>query len=355
MKYQRGKKAAQPLPAKAFLFSEIFHAKAPSMPVPPAVFGHQALVEAWHMLGNDEFGNCVWAAKAHMHMLWSLLGSNVRDRFTTFDVLSDYGAQTGFKATDPSTDQGTDMQAAAEYHRLIGVRDATNTRRKVTAYVALEPRNNDQLALATYLFGAVEIGVMLPADCDDLFDQGKVWTVTKSKPTGGHTVCIVGRDADGNFLAVTWGKLQRIAPAFLHAYMDEGYAYLNDEILNLKGLSVLAYDKPTLARMLSHVSTSTAVHTDSPVSADEVEADAPEALATILSPTPTPVKPAVPTQAQYDIAFKILRADVDKSGYGWMMADATLRTYTDAVTLGIVRAGITHSTAISTTTTEGIF
>jgi len=333
MIYKRGKKPSRPLPAKAFLFKSVFNPA--KLPTPPIRFGHQGLMgkEPWHMLGNDEYGNCVWAAKAHMQYLWSLLGENERVRITTADVLSDYAAQTGFSADNPDSDQGTDMQAAAEYHRLVGIRDARNIRHKVFAYVALEHGNVNQLALATYLFGAVEIGLSLPDDCDDLFEAGKVWKVSDSKPSGGHTVTIVGRDEHGNFIAVTWGKLQHIEPAFIAKYMDEGYAFLNSEILNLKGLSAEAYDKVALTRMLSQVCTSLPEE-------DVAAVIPPDVIAPLLTPTPvTPPKRRVPNQAQYDVAFDVLRAAVDKSGYGWALSDANLRTYSNAVTEGVVASG----------------
>lgn len=76
-----------------------------------------------------------------------------RARITTRDTLSDYADQAGFRADLPHTDQGTDMAAAAEYHRKVGIRDATNTRRRVQSYVYLTPGNIWQLALATHLFG----------------------------------------------------------------------------------------------------------------------------------------------------------------------------------------------------------
>lgn len=313
-----GKRPASPLNKKAIMFDQIFDAS--KLPVPPKVFGKQKLVSSWFGYGNDEFGDCVWAAKAHMHMLWSLMGGHPRDRFTTADVLSDYAAVTGFNASDPNSDQGTDMKAAAEYHRKTGVRDATAKRRQVTSYVNLQPGSVGQLAIGTFIFGAAEIGVMITNDNMKQFDQGKVWTVTQAEPVGGHCIPIVGRDADGNFLCVTWGRLQRIAPAFIKKYMDEGIVYLNDEILN-----DITYDKATLQQMLAQVST---------IRVAEAEPAIDESIRYGMVSIPA----IDPTERQLDVAFGILREAIDKSGYGWALSDANLKTYSDKVATGVVRA-----------------
>ena len=326
-----GKKPALPLNKKAIMFDQVFDTS--KIPTPPKVFGNQALVKTWYTYGNDEFGDCVWAAKAHMHMLWSLMGGYTRDRFTTFDVLSDYAAQTGFNASDPNSDQGTDMKAAAEYHRKTGVRDAANHRRQVTSYVNLQPGSVGQLAIAAYIFGAVEIGVMITEDNMKQFDQGKPWTVTKAEPVGGHCIPVFGRDADGNFICVSWGRIQKITPAFIKKYMDEGIAYLNEEILNKLGLSSEAYDKATLQKMLAQVS---AIRV--------AEAETEEVVRYgMLSEQPS-LSNKFPSDEQLDAAFKILRAAIDKSGYGWALSDANLKVYSDEVAFGVVNAAAPQPT-----------
>lgn len=324
MRYKRGKLPARPLSPKAIRFGDVLDST--KLPLPPSVFGHQDLMgkEPWRMLGNDEFGNCVWTAKAHMQYLWSLMGGRKRTRITTFDTLSDYHDQAGFKIGDPSTDQGTDMASAAEYHRLIGIRDATNSRRKVHSYINLDPGNVHQVELAAYLFGAVEIGVMLGEEAGERFDRGQPWVASGSTDDGsGHCVCIVGRDQAGYFLAVTWGRLQRISADFLRKRMDQGIAYLNEGIFNEAGLSPEAFDKGKLEQMLSRV----------PRRAAEAHA------ATALPMSPEQADSAgYPTQKQFDIAFKILRADIDRAGYGWMISDEKLRPFSDEIAVGVVGA-----------------
>jgi hypothetical protein len=133
---------------------------------------------------------------------------------------------------DPNTDQGTDMQVAASYRRKTGVLDARGKRHKVLAYLALAPGNPDQLALGIYLFGAIGIGIKFPNTAMDQFNAGKPWDVANSaKIEGGHYIPGVGRDAKGNFVVVTWGKMQLMTPRFFKKYCDEVVAYVSDEAL----------------------------------------------------------------------------------------------------------------------------
>jgi hypothetical protein len=208
------------------------------LPNIPAEFGHDRLITDWEMLGNNQFGDCVWAGAAHETMLWGREGG--RDlKFTDDSVLSDYSAVTGFdpSQTDPvtgenPTDQGTDMQAAASYRRRVGVLDVLGNRHKVAAYVALTPGDPDQLAAAAYIFGAVGIGLRVPAYVEDEFTQKKPWDVRHGNATivGGHYVPVLGR-RNGNFDVITWGAVQQMTPMFYRRYCDEAIVYLSTEFL----------------------------------------------------------------------------------------------------------------------------
>src|SRR5690348_17209182 len=83
-----------------------------------------------------------------------------------------------------------------------------------------------------YLFGAVGIGFKFPDYALDQFHHGKPWDVmTAPKPKDGHYVPGVGRDAKGNIICVTWGKLQLMTPRFFKKYCDEVIAYVSEEML----------------------------------------------------------------------------------------------------------------------------
>ena len=91
------------------------------------------------------------------------------------------------------------------------------------AYLALAAGNADQLALAMYLFGVAGIGIKFPNTAMDQFNAGNVWDVTKNaKIEGGHYIPGVGRDAKGNIVIVTWGKIQLMTPRFYTKYLRRG-------------------------------------------------------------------------------------------------------------------------------------
>jgi hypothetical protein len=233
----------QPLAAdpKDFYF-ERYRFKA-NLPTHPAAFGHENLVKSWGMLGNDQYGDCVLAGAAHETMLWNAMAKKAVS-FTPRAVLSDYSAITGFDPRDPSTDQGTDMRAAAKYRQKTGVVDAKGKRHKIGAYVFLDPQNLEQLTEALWLFGAVALGVQMPQSAMDQFNQGQPWDVVKGSPIeGGHYVPAVS--LRGNINVVTWGKVQPVTQAFLKKYATSAIAYLSEEML-LNGKSLEGFDLATL-------------------------------------------------------------------------------------------------------------
>ncbi len=227
--YKRGKKPARP-GAVSFKFAT--YVVEDAFPTPPAVFGYQKLIHGhWRIFGNADYGDCVWAGAAHETMLWKRMAHR-EATFTRESVLTDYAKATGFNPYLPKTDNGTDMQKAASYRRKIGIVGARGKKHKILAYLALRRGDIDQLALAMYLFGAVGIGLKLPNTADGQFDRDKPWSVVEgSRVTGGHYVPGIGRDKDGNIIAVSWGRIQRMTPQFYKRYSDEAIAYVSVDAL----------------------------------------------------------------------------------------------------------------------------
>lgn len=249
-----GKLPARP-DAVMLKFASVFNAT--SLPTPPASFGHANLMAdgVWHMLDNDQCGDCVFAGAAHEHMLWTMEGGIPRSRFTSLDVLSDYAAVTGFDSTKPATDQGTDMQVAAAYRQTTGIRDAIGNRHKIDAYAALKVGDLEQIALAAWLFGAVGIGVNCPSSMQQQFMDCKPWTViANDQIVGGHYVALVGRNDNGNFLVITWGRVQEVTPNWLSTYMDEGVCYFDLEVINANSnISPEGYNASALSGYLKEL------------------------------------------------------------------------------------------------------
>lgn len=230
------------LPARkdAVKFKLTQFADLSTLPIPPIKYGHFANLTAWGMLGNDQYGDCVFAGAAHETMLWNA-EANKNVVFTDKSVLSDYSAVTGFNPNDPNTDQGTDMQLAASYRRKTGVVDGSGQRHQVAAYLAIKPGNKAELKLAMYLFSNVGIGIQFPASAMSQFNAGKPWTVVSGSPIeGGHYIPAIGYDSRYVYI-VTWGKIQKISWSFFAKYCDEAVVYLSPEMLTA-GKSIDGFD-----------------------------------------------------------------------------------------------------------------
>jgi hypothetical protein len=226
-KYKLGKRPARP---GAYKLRLGFYLNVAALPPLPATFGHEGLISSWGTLGNDDYGDCVWAGAAHETMLLNK-EAGVVVSFTDAAVLSDYTAVTGFNPNDPNSDDGTDVQTAAAYRQKTGVIDAAGNRHKIAAYLALDPGNLDHLYYASYLFGAVGIGIQFPESAMDQFSAGQPWDVVKGASIdGGHYIPLVARRDDGLHV-ITWGKNQTMTENFLRTYCDEAVAYISQEAL----------------------------------------------------------------------------------------------------------------------------
>lgn len=249
MMFKLGKKPARK-DAVTLQFASYF--KSTSLPTPPPVFGQPWLIQQWGSLGNTEFGDCVWAGAAHETMLLRAEASASIPTFTPRTVLADYSAGTAvpgpaFNPADTTTDNGTDVQAAAAYRQKTGIADLFGNRHKIQIYTSLRVGDLDQLALATYLLGVTGIGVNLPSSAEDQFNRAEPWDVVPDDTSvGGHYIPCVGRNGHGNFLFVTWGRLQAATPAWVKQNMDEGIAFVSPERMNAKGLSPEGFDADTL-------------------------------------------------------------------------------------------------------------
>lgn len=218
----------------------LYRTKA-ALPKHPAHFGHDKLVTLpWGMLGNDKFGDCVFAGAAHETMIWTAEGGKPVG-FDDPGVLAAYSAVTGFNPADPNSDQGTLTRQALNYRRKVGLLDVHGVRHKIGAYVALEPGNFDQLLEAVWLFGASAVGLRFPNSAMDQFNAGQAWSVVAGASVeGGHYVPFVNDHA-----CVTWAKLQSATKPFYVKYCDEAYAILSVEMFR-NGKTLEGFDLTAL-------------------------------------------------------------------------------------------------------------
>lgn len=244
-----GKKPARKDAVK-FKLSQYLNLSA--LPTPPTKAGHQGLIVDWEgMLGNDKYGDCVFAGAGHETILWNKeAGKNVL--ITEQNALSDYSAVTGFNPNNPSSDQGTDMTEATSYRRKTGIVDSSNNRHKVIAYLAISPGNITQMKQAIYLFSNVGIGFEFPNYAMDEFNAGQSWHLKSGGHIdGGHYVPAIGYN--GTYIyTITWGKVQKMTWGFFKKYCDEAVVYISDEFLT-GGKSLEGFDLTQLQADLSQL------------------------------------------------------------------------------------------------------
>jgi hypothetical protein len=211
----------------------------------PKGFGHGSLVPTWGMLGNDRYGDCVWAGAAHETMMLCAI-AKTRAPFNDTVVLQSYEECTGFSPVTGENDNGTNMRDAMNYRRQVGILDANGDRHKIGAFVALEPGNWIEMLEALYIFDFVAIGFEFPASAMDQFNKNKPWAVRSRSPIeGGHYVPVVDRPFVYDNDVVTWGRRQLMTKGFYHKYVDEAYAVLSTESL-VSGKTAEGYDFQSL-------------------------------------------------------------------------------------------------------------
>jgi hypothetical protein len=225
MRLKYGKKPARLGAMKLKLHDYLNKAK---LPVVPKRFGNLTAWNrmSWGMLGNDEVGDCVIAGFAHQVMMWAATAA-VAVNFSDTQILGIYSAITGYDPTDPSTDQGTDMVQACQWWQ-----DHDFLNHGIVGFAEVAPTN---IAEAAFLFGSVGIGLQMTASQQDQYDHNEPWDVVPGAAVeGGHYVPVIGRNSVGNFLAVTWGKVQAITPRFIEAACDEVVAQVSQDWLNVQ-------------------------------------------------------------------------------------------------------------------------
>jgi hypothetical protein len=188
-------------------------------------------------------------------------------------MIEEWTANTGQELTLPDTtilqaynhfahgnaDAGASMLSVLKYWRKTGI-----GKDKITAFAALEPKNNVQAEDAINLFGNAYIGLALPnfAVPPDTNFLDIPWVVPAGGPTGsnaapnpqnGHCIPAVGYD-QRQLYVVTWGALKTMSWQFYDAYADEALAVLSNDWISQKvGTSPSGFDLAALEQDLQAV------------------------------------------------------------------------------------------------------
>lgn len=203
--------------------------------------------EPWGVLGNDDYGDCVFAAMAHTIQCHGANVSGEPRRFTDAEVLGWYSEVTGFDPSDPSTDQGAYPLDALQWFQRRG---------EVLAYGRVDPRNDAHVAMAIAMFGGIYTGWDLPRAWQgrNVWDVGPSLTgVWAPGSWGGHMTNQIGYHRDASTPTVTWGRVVQITAAARHAYCAEAYAVITPAWLDRFGSTIQGFDLTGLRARLTVV------------------------------------------------------------------------------------------------------
>lgn len=193
-------------------------------PPPPGPLGRAPFIASGLMWLNNVLGDCTAAAKAALLTLWAA-ANGVTLRITDADVLAFYEGSCGYNPSDPSSDQGGNMDLVAAYFRETGLAG-----HKVGAVVIVDPRNRDHVKHAINRYGGCDMGLSLPLTAQ----SQAVWDFDPSQGAaaemgswGGHDALAFDYNETGPIFR-TWAEDIQATWLWFDAYADEGIAYLSD-------------------------------------------------------------------------------------------------------------------------------
>jgi hypothetical protein len=168
------------------------------------------------MLLNNRLGCCTWSSKGHQVQTWTAW-TGQQATIPDEAIERNYSASSGYVPGQPATDKGDTIEHVLEWwkaHDLAG--------HKVDGWCYASGVSGMRTAI--WLFGGVDIGLMLPRTC-----KGQdVWRYVTNQGDGapgtwgGHDVNVIDYDDSQQlFICITWGGYKAMSYPFFAAYCDE--------------------------------------------------------------------------------------------------------------------------------------
>jgi hypothetical protein len=219
------------IPLKAILRKEF-------LPMLPSSYDlHEAFqIKDNFVFGNDEYGDCVKAARAHQTLVFEAFEQGKQIEITDKEVIDEYFKETG------GQDSGLYLLESLKDWRNNGwpVGGRTYT---IYAFAAVDWKDHEEVKHCIHLLGGVNFGMQVYSKDIEQFDNGEDWHLTGQNGyfRGGHGVylykytdehhdcphCATGWD-DSGLTCMTWGKPQRMTWDFWDARVDEAFGIVDN-------------------------------------------------------------------------------------------------------------------------------
>jgi hypothetical protein len=184
--------------------------KVQELPPPPEHYDATGQVTDWDMLGNDQFGNCVFTEEANYKKAVTRGTGNPEILISRETCIKDYLIYTGGR------DDGADIDQALTYFQRTGLMDDEHQHHHIGPHGALDTRDLVELKHGVALFRGVKLAVAA-----DLLDrhvgESNGWFIDR---TGrGPIDHCVGLYAYGTvaYCLRLCGVNPRVADAYRHA------------------------------------------------------------------------------------------------------------------------------------------
>jgi hypothetical protein len=218
-----------------------FSAVSGDLPAPPLYSNWYADVPFWDMLGNDEAGDCVFAAALHWEQLQSWYkspGNGLRP--TTAEAIRSYSSLTGFDRNNPATDQGTVVLGPSGLVHFWATEGLICGGEKRILQAAMQVPATDPMRWkqAINTFGGMMIGFSCPEAIAEAETLPTLWDNPAGKSAGGHEVLAVGYEVTPTnvyYDLISWGTKIRATEKFLLALMDEATVGFDRASLDARG------------------------------------------------------------------------------------------------------------------------
>jgi len=173
------------------------------------------------MFGNDTWGNCVVAERAHQTLVFEKHEQGKVLNISDTVVLDEYWKEQGATVFNPHPNKG------------LSIRDSLNAWRKsgwviggkrytIYAHALVNHTGHFEVKACIYLLNGADVGIQVPWSAVKQFKNGAVWDVVNKDGgiVAGHCIYVTGFCPSCLFF-MTWGKQCAMTWGFFDRYCDE--------------------------------------------------------------------------------------------------------------------------------------